>query len=155
MSVTLSLTQKFEATLADGTKLDIGSKTTPLTLTLTTGTRYDTLVTVADDYGSEVLWTTGGGGMDTFEAALIYSDVDVFIELRNEQSTDEFSLIFIQGGVWHLLSSDDMGAYQTTTRIDGSALVDNTDFGQVDNITAVRNVADAAGDALVHLILLG
>lgn len=155
MSVTLELMQHFTATLADGTKLEIGSKTTPLTLTLTTGVRYDTLVTVADDYGSEVLWTTGGGGMDTFEVVLIYSNADVWIELRNEQATDEFALIFIQGGVWHLLSSDDMGACLTTTRIDGANLVDNTDYGQIDNITAVRNEADGQGDALVHLILLG
>lgn len=152
---TLNLIQHFEVTLADNTVLKIGSKVTPLTLTLTNGTRYDTLVVVADNYGAETLWTTGGGGMDTFEVALVYSDVDVWLELRNEQATDEFALVQIQGGVWHVLSTDNMGGYQTMTRIDGAVLADNTDYGQIDNITAHRDVAAAAGAATVHLILLG
>lgn len=152
---TLNLTQHFEATLADGTVLEIGSKTTAQTLTLTGGTRYDTLVVVADNYGAETLWTTGNGGMDTFEVALVYSDVDVWLNLRNEQATDEFALIQIQGGLWHILTTDNMGGYQTTTRIDGAVLVDNTDYGQVDQIVAHRDEADGQGDATVHLILLG
>lgn len=153
MSETLKFTQKFSMDLADGTTFTLGDEFTPLELSVTNGYKYETLAVVADDYGSEVLWATGDGGMDTFEVALIYSDADVWIELRNEQETDEFTLIELQAGVWHVLTSDNMGAYQTTTRIDGEVLANNTDYGQIDQITATRDVADGQGDAQVRIIL--
>ena len=154
MSVTLSLEQTFKATMADGSKLDIGTLYTPNTVTLTTGVKYETSATVADNYTAVTLWATGDGGMDKFEVALIYSDANIWINLKTDIAGDEFALIHLQGGVWHLLTQDDVGGYATTTRLDGAVLVEDTDYAQVDAIVAHNNVADDAGDAVVHLILL-
>ena len=53
-----------------------------------------------------------------------------------------------------MLTTDDLGGYATTTRIDGAVLVEDTDFAQIDAIVAHNDVAEDAGDAQAHLILL-
>lgn len=154
MSVDLSVIQRFTATLADGTSFELGSLTTAQTITLTSGHKFETIKTIADNYGYDAIWTKGDGGLDTFEVALIYSDADVVLELKTDNATPEYILLKIQGGVWHiLLTSDDMGG-DTVASIDGAVTVDGTDYDQIQEISAQRDVADAAGDAIVHLVLL-
>jgi len=154
MSVVLSCFQKFTATLADGTYLEIGSASPANTLTLTNGRKYEAIVQIADDYTADTIWETGDGGMATFEVLLLYSDNAIVLELRSDVAGDEFVLLKLQGGVWHMLTTDDIGGYPTATRLDGAVLVEDTDFAQVDQINVQRDVADAIGDAEVHLILL-
>jgi len=154
MAVTLSLTQHFKVTLADGSVLELGSKETPFTLSLTNGTKHEVVDVIPDDYGQDVLWTAGEGGLDTFEALLFYSDADVWLELRNELTAGaQFIVHKIQGGVWHLLTSLELASAAATV-FDGAVLVDDTDYAQIDRVECYRNVADAAGDATVHLVLL-
>lgn len=155
MSVTLSLTQKITATLADGSKLDLGDISTPYTIALTTGLRYDANAVIADDYGTDIMWVAGAGGFDTWEVALIYSDADIFVEFRNLKTTGEYAMFKLQGGVWHVFSADELSA-GTTGMIDGAVMSGGVtgDFHTCDEIAVQNNVAADAGDANVHLILL-
>lgn len=152
MSVTLSITQKITATLADGTDLDLGSLTTPETLTLTNGTIFRTTDVVPDAFGEDVIWTAGEGGMDKFEVLLFKTDVDVWLEFRNEGLVDYIPTKFA-AGPWHILTSDDI-AGAATSAFDGAVLVDGTDYDQIDRIEAHRDEVDGQGDATVTLILL-
>ena len=156
MSVTLSLTQKFTATLADGTDLDLGSVIVPETLTLTNGTIFRTTDVVADDYGQDVLWTAGEGGMDTFEVMLVKTDADIVLELRTTAAgLNQIAQIAVAAGPWTLISKDKAGGYAAASTVfDGSVLVDGTDYDAIDRIEAYRDVADGQGDATVTLILL-
>ena len=154
MSVTLSVTQVFSATLADGTKFDLGELYTPQTITLTLGTKFETLDVIADNYGEDVLWTSGEGGMDTFEVLLLYSSADIWLEFRTDNATPQYIPHLFQGGIWHVLSSDDLNG-GTSSVFDGAVLVEGTDYDQINQIEAHNDAADNAGDANVHLVLLG
>jgi len=152
---TLNITQHMTMTLADGTELKLGDLATPKTLTLTNGTKFEIIDVIADDFGQDVLWTTGEGGMDTFEVMLVYSDADIWLEFRTDLGAGaQFIIHKLQGGVWHLLTSDDLASAAATV-LDGAVLVDDTDFAQIDRIEAYRDAVADAGDAIVHLILLG
>lgn len=135
-----------------GETVVVGSDVTSQDVTLT-GEMYQARAVVADDYGTVTLWQTGDGGVDTFDLLILETDADVFVELRNDQSTDEFLLLFVPANHPLVLVSDDVGAVQTTGRIDGADLVDGTDYGQVDQIVVQRDVADDVGDANVRLLL--
>ena len=152
MAVNVEITTHLKVTVG-GTVKEFGSKTTPVTFSISNGYVHEMRAVCADDYADEVLWTTGDGNFDTFELLWFKSDADVFLELRNTQATDEFILIEVKADVPLILTSDDIAGYQTSTRFDDSALVEATDFDQCDQITVQRNVADAAGDATVHLVL--
>ena len=156
MSVTLSLTQRFTATLADGTKLDLGSLITPETIDLTNGTIFRTTDVVADNYGQDVLWTAGEGGMDTFEVILVKTDADIVLELRTTAAgLNQIAQIGVAAGPWTLITKDEAGGYvAAATKFDGAALVDGTDYDQVDRVEAYRDAADGQGDATVTIVLL-
>jgi len=151
MSYTLQFIQRIIFNGAAGETLYLGDISTPKEVSITNGLKYDVTAIVEDDYGSEVLWAQDGG-TDTYEAALVYSDADVFLEFLTD--ADEYVLMKIQGGIWHLLTHDDMAGHDTASRIDGSALVDGTDYDAVVQITALRDEADGQGDATIRLILL-
>lgn len=136
----------------DTNNTDHGSVSDAVTLT-TSGSSYSTTTTVADNFGNAVLWATGDGGITTFDYLYIESDADVFIELRNDNATDEFCLIKITAGHSLLLPGGLLGGYQTTTRIDGAVLVAGTDYGSIDQIKAHNDAAEAAGDAVIKLVL--
>ena len=154
MSVTASLTTHLTFTVG-GVVKEYGSLTTPVSISLTTGLVHETRTVVEDNYAAEVLWTTGDGNLDTFELLWFTSDADVLLELRNTAATDEFALIEVKANVPFVLNSDDMRATASGTTVigDGSGSGTITTLKQVDQITVQRNVADAAGDATVHLVL--
>ncbi len=152
MSVTLELSTYCTFTVGNEVKT-YGSLTTPVEITLTTGLVHETRAVVTDNYTVETLWTKGDGNLDTFEFLWFLSDADVFLEFRTDMGTDEFLILPVLANVPFVLAGDDAGASDTTSRLDGSALVEDTDFAQIDKITVCRNVADAAGDATVHLVL--
>ena len=152
MSVVLSVTQHVTGTFGNEVKT-FGSLTTPVEVTLTDGLVHETRAIVADDYGVETLWTKGDGNLDTFEFLWFLSDADVVLELRTDMAADEYILLPIKASVPFILAGDDAAGHDTATRLDGSALVEATDYAQVDRITVGRDAADAAGDATVHLVL--
>ncbi len=151
MSVTLSVTQHITFTVGNEVKT-YGSLTTPVSVTLTTGLVHETRAVVADNYGVETLWTTGDGNLDTFEFLWFLSDADVFLELRTDMGTAEYAILPVQANVPFILVGDD-AAGTIVSRLDGAQLIEDTDWAQIDRITVCRNVADALGDATVHLVL--
>lgn len=152
MATTVEITQHLKVTLG-GVVKEYGNTETPVEFDITNGYVYEARALVADDYIDEVLWQTGDGDLDTFELLWFESDADVFIELRNTQATDEFILLEVKANVPLILTSDDIAGFDTATRFDDAVLVEATDFDQCDQVTVQRNVADAAGDATVHLVL--
>ena len=156
MSVTARLRFRLDVTLASGDQVRIGSLDTDYTLSLTNGTKYEAIAVVADDYTAETLWATGDGGMDTFEALLILSDVDVVLELRNSAATDEFALFDVKANVPMFLTPAQLRATATGTTVvgDGAGTGTATTMNDCDQIVVQNNAADAAGDATVQLVLL-
>ncbi len=152
MSATIKLFQHFEVSLGGELK-EAGSRTVAKEITVD-GQVYEVRAVVADNYLDEILWTSGDGNIDNFDFLWIESDKNVFVELRNTQATDEFLLFEVKANIPFVLASDDVAGYQTATRFDDAALIEATDFDQVDRITVQNNVADAAGDANVRMILI-
>lgn len=151
---TLSAIQHFTMTLADGSTFEVGSKTTPQTVTLTNGTVVEIVDVIADNYGEDVLWTAGGGGLDSFEALMFYADEDVWLEFRTDLGAGaQYIVRKFSGGVWHLWTADDIASAAASV-LDGAVLVDDTDYAQIDQIECHRDEADGQGDATVHLVLL-
>ena len=150
MSVILSVTQHITFTVGNEVKT-YGSLTTPVSVTLTVGQVHETRAVVEDNYGVEALWTTGDGNLDTFEFLWFLSDADVFLELRTV-TTAEYILLPITANVPFILVGDDAAGIDAD-RLDGAVLVDGVDYAQVDRIRVSRDVADAKGDATVHLVL--
>ncbi len=149
---TLSLTQHFTVTL-NGKPLTLGSLVTPQSITIGEGA-FDTRKVVDDNYVYEVLWATGDGGLDTFSFLWFESDADVLLELRNDDATDEFAIIEVKADIPFVLNSDDMlandaGASDITDGTETAAAA----IDQIDQIAVQNNVADAAGDATVRLVL--
>ena len=132
----------------------IGDVNVDQTLTgLTTGAAHSVEdVIVADNFGVKTLWATTQGGMTTYEKAFIFSTADIAVELRNtDTGTVEFALLFVRANELTALPAK-VGA-NTTESIDGAALVENTDFANVDQIKVQRDAAENIGDATVSLFL--
>lgn len=149
---TVSITTHLKVTLG-GTKKEYGSKTVPVEYTITNGHVYEVRGQCDDDYGTATLWATGDGDMDKFELLYIISDADVYIEMRTDMGTPEYTLFEIKANVPTILTSDNVGAQAAAARLDAAVLVEDTDFAQVDRIVVQRDVAADAGDALVHMVL--
>lgn len=148
MAHTLKLRQ---ALIVDG-QVVLGDKNVDQDITLSTGRAYcSTQVTVADNYGTATLWTTGDGGLTTFTHGFILSDQDLVVELRTDNGTPEYASIFVKANVLTFIPAKTSG--NTTETLDGAILVDGTDFDDVDRIEVQRDVADAIGDATVDLWL--
>lgn len=126
---------------------------TPTTISFSVGAAYaiENMV-IADNYSQATLWQTGQGNVSTFEFGLLLSDVDLWIQLRNDDSgAAEYSLIFVKANLPFYFGAKSGAG--TTDRLDGLVLVDNTDYADVDQIQVQRDVADAVGDATVSLYL--
>ncbi len=132
----------------DGSVLQ-GDLDTPVTLTLT-GDKSVSTKSLVTGNTLDVLWTTGNNGLDTFDVAIVQTDQTVWVEFRTQQSTPEFITIELTATNPLILTSDNIGGF-TTARLDGAALVDDTDFGQVDRIS-VQN--DGASTATICLTLI-
>jgi len=154
MSAILYSSQRFEVVLATGEVLVVGAVDNRKTLTLTNGLAYQTHDTIADNYGKDVLWATGQGGLDSFELMLFYSDADVWVEF-NDDSGDaaDFAVRLCKAGVWYVFPSYRLGINDDTV-FDGAVLVEDTDYDDIQQIEVCRSVAEGEGDANVRLILL-
>lgn len=152
MASTVEIITHLSVTLGSATK-EFGHKTVAQNFTITNGHVHEVRAQIDDNYLDEVLWTTGDGNMDTFELLWFETDADVFLELRSDMVADEFLLIEAKAHVPLILTSDDIAGHDTATRFDDAVLVEDTDWAQCDRISVQRNVADDAGDAIVHLVL--
>lgn len=112
---------------------------------LTDATVYETTAVVADDYGVEVLWLTGDGGLTGYDFLWLESDVAVVLELGSVGNAFEQFVV----GPGHPIS---LCANQVAI----SAVQDGVQstLHTVDKISVQRNVADGQGDATVTLLLI-
>jgi hypothetical protein len=135
---TLSFTSHVDL---DGTT-EQGDLDTPVTLTIT-GDKVFATKSIVTGNTLDVLWTTGEGGLATFDVAVITTDNDIWVEFRTEQGTPEFVTLEVTASNPLVLTSDNLGGF-TTARLDGAALVDDTDYGQVDRISVQNDGANTA-----------
>ena len=147
MAVTLKLRQ---ALIVDDNVV-VGNKNVDKTITLTAGGHFKAERIIADNYGEAVLWATGEGGMDTFTHGFIFSDQDLWIELRNDEAGADFILMFVPANMLIPLSNFSHGG--GSSELIGTDLVENTDYDSIDQIEVHRDEADAVGDANVELHL--
>lgn len=104
-------------------------------------------ISVAATNTQQTLWASGNG-VTLFDRALIISDQDIVVELRTDNGTPEYALLFIDANVpfWF---TQDVGA-DTTESLDGAALVEGTDYDQVDRIE-VQNEGSTAANVSLYL----
>lgn len=146
----MSLKLTFQADV--DSKLLHGDKFTPIEISLSNPVYRVEQTTVADNYGTKTLWTTGDGGITTFSFGLIISTQDLWVAFRNDDSgTPEYVKIFIKANVPTFIPAKAGG--NTTESLDGAVLVDNTDYADVDRIEVQRDAADGVGDAVVDFYL--
>jgi hypothetical protein len=111
-------------------------------------------VLVEDNYGKKVIWSKDSSGLTTFEVAYLWSDLAVWVELRNDDSgTPEFVRFYVPAKA--LVMIPPKFGVGTATGFDGAVLVDNTDYADTDRVEVMRNEADAIGDAKVKLYVFG
>ncbi len=148
MSVTLSVTQHITFTVGNEVKT-FGSLTTPVEISLTTGLVHETRAVVADDYAEQTLWTSGDGGLDTFEFLWFLSDADVLLEFADVAGTECFA-IQVKANVPFILSYDDILVSDSAASI---VTGDVATMKTINRILVHNNGAEAIGDATVHLVL--
>lgn len=145
MSATVKIINHLEVTLGDDLK-EVGSREVAQEITIA-GECYEVQVVVADDYGRQVIWQNGDAGIDDFDVLTVESDVDVLLELTIDRAgTPSYTVLEVYAGVPFILASDDM----LNAVLDGTVAT----MDQIDQIAVQNNVADAAGDATVKLMLL-
>jgi hypothetical protein len=98
-------------------------------------------ISVAATNTSQVLWASGNG-VTTFLRGLIITDQDIVVELRTDNATAEFPLFFIDANVPFWFTQDAAG--DTTESLDGAALVEGTDYDQIDRIECQNEGSSAA-----------
>lgn len=134
--------------LTHGRDMKFGDRTDYETLTPTNGEVYQSGSVVADNYQEEVLWAAGDGGLADFEVAIVETDYDVVIELRDGTN---YATIEAKAGIGAIFGGQIASDNASAMPGDGSAET----MGDVDQITVKRNAADAAGDAYVLITLIG
>lgn len=149
----MAATLKVRQALKVNDNIVLGSATADQSLALATGKAACVAdVVIADAFGEDVLWTTGGGGIDTYKYGYIYSDVDIWVQLRNDDTgAAEYVRLFVPATTLAFLPGRCAG--NTTDAFDGAVMVDNTDYADVDQIEVARDVAEGVGDAAVSLYL--
>lgn len=148
MAVTLKLQQVLKI---NGFVIE-GSPSIEQEITLATGQLLQVLdKVVPDDYGSEVLWTAGEGGMTAYTHGFLFSDQDVWVELKTDNATPEYVLLEVKANILTALPAKAGG--DSVESLDAALLVDGTDYDDVARIEVQRNAADGVGDAIVDLFL--
>ena len=101
----------------------------------------------------DTLWTKGEGGLDTFSHALILADGALWVEWRTDRSTDQLAVMGLTAGVPQWLGSDDLGCNDAAAAaLDGSDLVEDTDYSQVDQVVVQND--DNSTAVIVSLWLI-
>lgn len=98
-------------------------------------------ISVAATNTSQVLWALGNG-VTAFNRGLIISDQDIVVEMRTDNATPEYPLLFIDANVPYWFTQDVAG--DITESLDGAALVEGTDYDQIDRIEVQNEGSSAA-----------
>lgn len=104
-------------------------------------------ISVAATNTSQILWSTGNG-VTTFLRGLLITDQDLVIELRTDNGSPEYVLLFVDANVPFWFTGNAGG--NTTESLDGAALVDGTDYDDVDRIE-VQNEGSSAATVSLYL----
>lgn len=127
-----------------GTRWDEAAKT----ISAAGNELYRVTATVADNYTRITLWENGDGGLDDFDALVFISDKAVLLELVEDRAgTPLYSAFSIAANIPFVLSTDDI---MNVVAVNESVSTTDT----IDGIYCQNNVADAAGDASVTLLLV-
>jgi hypothetical protein len=134
----------------------VGDKNTPVSLT-TTGVIFEDTFILAENFGNATLWSSGNGNITAFSYMVVVSDQDVVVEVaRTTPNPDERALFFVKANCPLVIPGQSFGAYASnTSRLDGTVLVSATDYDNILEIRAQRNVAAGGGAANVRLTLIG
>lgn len=154
----LEVIQQFKMTGLVGTRPRyFGDKTQPVLPTVA-GAVFDETFTLADNFGNQTLWSSGvsNGNFTAFQYMLVLCDADIVLEIANTvPANDERALIFVKANTIMVIPGQSFGAYASaTSRLDGAALVLATDYNNINEIRAQRNVAAGGGAANVRLALI-
>jgi hypothetical protein len=98
--------------------------------------------TVAISSTSQLMWTTLNAGVTTFTQGLLITDQDLYIELRTDNGTPEYVLLWVKANTPFWFSGRVGG--NTTESLDGAILVDGTDYDDVDRIEVQNDGTTAA-----------
>lgn len=147
MSATLKAYQQF-VTEIGGELKTLGSRNTPVSVTLPLEAVKELQITVEDDYNVEVLWADTDAGMPSWEVMIILSDADVLVELaRDLAGTPSYSVFGVRANVPFILCADDV---LNTELTDGSV----TTMDTIERVRVQRNTGADTGDAKVRALLL-
>jgi hypothetical protein len=138
------------------TKRNIGEKGSPTDFTIA-GQVFDTgNLTLADNYTALTVWDSGQGGMTAPSFIIVISNVDVYLELANTTpATDERLILKIKANAFCVIPANLIAGYaNNTSRLDGAALVLNTDYGAITHLAIQNDGADLAGDATIRVVLI-
>lgn len=146
MTTAAQLYAGIEAQPAAGPNLIVGSRTLPLALSFAGDQKYESGFSItntsADNFNSDIVWTTGDGGVDTFGFLWLIADQDAIVEFRNTNADTVVFLLF--AGVPLALGADDM--LVGPLGADGSA---TSLPNPIDRITIKNNTTGAPSDAVV------
>lgn len=152
-----TLTIRREVKLVDDAGNDIvtlGDRFEPLEeITTVSGEYYLHKAVIADNYGRETLWQSSVGGISDFRLLYIEADAQVHVELRTDNATPEYALFKCGPGTPLMFTANDLGA-DAVESLDGAALVEGTDFDQINRIVVQRDEAESEGDANVTILLI-
>ena len=123
----------------------------PETISATLGEVFRADAIVADDYTRVVLWQDGDSGVAAFKWLWFESDADVLLELTMDRAGagtgPTYAVVKVAADFPFQLAADELLCTITTS---GAA----TTTEALDQIAVQNNVANAAGDANVSLVLL-
>ena len=132
-----------------GELVEIGSRETAQSVTVD-GTKFEAVCVVADNYTREVIWEAGDAGIDDFDLVVITSDADVLLELTMDKDGSgtgpAIATLGLLADVPFILTSDDM--------LNAEASGTPTATELIDRIAIQNNVINAAGDAVVRVLIV-
>ncbi len=102
-----------------------------------------------DDFNSQVLWTSGDGGLATFDILWFESDQPVILEFRNSNGSPAFAIISVPANTPLVLGADDLVVGQLGADGSATAVAD-----VIDRITVKNNVTGASTTVTANVRLL-
>jgi len=152
---TLSLLQAISLAVTGEAQKLVGDTQTPQTATVN-GIVYDLTFSLAAGFTAATLWETPDGQLTSFSYIVVLSDAEIVLELANTTpSPDARALFRLAANCVMVIPTGTLGAYSSdTSRLDGSALVLDTDYGTIKQIRAQRDVAGGGVAANIRLMLI-
>lgn len=109
---------------------------------------------IPDNFGFRNIWTSSDTGLDTYSFGWIISDQDIWLQLNNTigvSPDEQFTALFIPANTMAFIPPL-MGSSPTPI-LQGSQLIQGTNFDIVDILTVQRDSVDNTGDATISFAL--